>query len=130
MQQCLARICAAFGLVFERYLVRISAGTSPILTVIFVDFLSPSRKVSRWYLVASRPLPSTSFSIHYLPTILPLDAVSADILTASRSTTGIVGFKPTRGMSVCVSSVFVLFCAGSDFATGLIPRPRNPNSCL
>jgi hypothetical protein len=37
------------------------------------------------------------------------------------SNTGIVGSNPTRGMSVCVLSIFVLSCAGRGLATGWSP---------
>jgi formate hydrogenlyase subunit 3/multisubunit Na+/H+ antiporter MnhD subunit len=38
-----------------------------------------------------------------------------------RSNTGVVGSNPTRGMDVCVYSVFVLACVGSGLATGWSP---------
>jgi hypothetical protein len=44
----------------------------------------------------------------------------------ARSTTGIVGSNPTRGMDVCVGlfCVCAVLCAGS----GLISRPRSPTN--
>jgi hypothetical protein len=40
------------------------------------------------------------------------------------SNTEIVGLNPTRGMDVCVCSVFALSCIGRGLATGLTTRPR------
>jgi hypothetical protein len=39
----------------------------------------------------------------------------------AQSNTRIVGSNATRGMDVCVNSVFVLSCAGSRLATGWSP---------
>jgi hypothetical protein len=42
------------------------------------------------------------------------------------SNTGVVGANPTRGIDVCVYSVFVLFPVGQWPSDGLIHRPRSP----
>jgi hypothetical protein len=36
----------------------------------------------------------------------------------ARLNTDIMGLNPTRGMDVCLYSVFLLPCVGSGFATG------------
>jgi hypothetical protein len=46
------------------------------------------------------------------------------------SDTEIVGSNPTRGLDVCVCSVFLLPCVGSGLATGVIPRDKNPVNCV
>jgi hypothetical protein len=33
-------------------------------------------------------------------------------------------------MSVCVYSLFVLFCVGSGLGDGLIPRTKSPTVCV
>jgi hypothetical protein len=47
-----------------------------------------------------------------------------------RSNAGIVGANHTRGMDVCVTSVFVLSYMGIGLATGMIIRPRSPTNCV
>jgi hypothetical protein len=54
------------------------------------------------------------------------------ITVAARSNNVIVGSNPIRGMDVCVGlfCVYVVLCAGSGLATGLVPRPRSPTDCV
>jgi hypothetical protein len=43
------------------------------------------------------------------------------MIVAAHSNTWIVGSNPTRGMDICVFTVFVLSCVGDGLATGLSP---------